>query len=563
MTLAVAPAKAALQTPAMSWRLILLAAILSVLGCGTRSYEQRVAELRHKVRAGHLDDAAALLDRLYASRIEAESGELTLSDRHGLLWLGERAQLELQAERPDLALPLLRKAVRRIDRLRAADLVAGTMSAILNDTVRDYVGSPPEHHLLSYQLALAEWQLAQRNQGLVREARSLLSPELQSPVDAAGSALPALDHYDRTVNAFRYLTRYEATRTRDSAGLSRFRGMPFLYAMAAASVLAHPQRSSDDLQYARVCLATARRLLAEEQELYAGDRGLRWEAAADDRLYQSLEWRVLRRQDPLAYRDRLAEAGLTEAELLHAGLLPLPGQASLLIVEHIDWAARSQAMRIRLLGMDHSRGRGRGQRFAIGSVWFAAEGPGAETVRHWPPLPLPPEVARAVAPGGATVISFELPAHRADQELSTPPWRLELLGDDRQQMILQAGPLLCDVDGYIRAELRDLQPQIVLKTLIRVAVKQAAVAAATREIRRAQGDGAGLLAGLAGSITMSSTEHADLRAMALLPNHIRARLVDLPAGTWQLRSGEQVLGHLDLPPESLVVLPLRGWTSPD
>jgi hypothetical protein len=132
--------------------------------------------------------------------------------------------------------------------------------------------------------------------------------------------------------------------------------------------------------------------------------------------------------------------------------------------------------------------------------------------------------------------------------------------------------VLTDLDAYARATLKDDQPSVLAKTMIRTAAKQAAVAVSSHQVEKnnKNKDGASQLLGLAvnliGSTAMTLSEVADTRAWTTLPDHITGTLLDLPAGRYALTI-ETVLGPVEcggvlVEPGRVVVVPVRTFPDP-
>jgi hypothetical protein len=130
--------------------------------------------------------------------------------------------------------------------------------------------------------------------------------------------------------------------------------------------------------------------------------------------------------------------------------------------------------------------------------------------------------------------------------------------------------VVSDLDAYARATLKDEQPRLLAKTIIRAVTKQIIAGEAAVQAKKAVGGGAegallGAVVNLVGSSTATLSEVADTRAWTTLPDHIEAALIDLPAGSYsiEIESGYGVvpMGSIRVGPGQIVVLPTR--TFPD
>lgn len=506
---------------------LLLACCLVAAACssGWRLDEQRAAAI-DAVDAGASDTAVAIVNQIYHSHLAGEptgpgdgrAERTAISDKHGLLWRIERGLIALRGGRITEALDHFRAGRTRATDLLAADLVAGALSAVANDTVRDYVGTAYEREFCAYFAAIAELTLAQRQDDRI-------------PGPHPGDDDRVLARLDRAVNEMRNLCLVQVPRTEHHAG-GRYRGAAFFHLMAAASVLVQADPLASDLDFAEAMLTRAAQRYRAEHRRYTDDAEWRYHVAPAPDLVDAL-------------RRCLARARRGRAE-----------RGSVLVLVHRDYAVRPLPLDIRLVNTDlgslHADRRRNDLR--VGWMAFSVRGPGAWQVQRWSALPMPGELTEELAPGGISVFGFSVPAHPPDTPLRPLP--AAALGDATPQPLA----VLADCDAWARAHLAEHQVQILLKTLTRAALKQIAAGAAAHAVRKEQGDLAGLLVGLIGSGLATASEQADIRAATLLPDHIVGGLIDAAPGRHRLvletAEGPRPLGSVRVVPGRVTVLPV-------
>lgn len=535
--------------------IILAATCLLTAACSTGwRLDERRAEAIEDVRRGELEAAGRIIDQLYHSQIDGDA--VAVDSKHGLLWLLERGLLALHADATADARFSLDLARTRAEDLLAADLAAGVASALANDTVRDYVGTAYERESAAYLVALTELIDAGRATGALPGAA------------ADANRVTALDRHDRAINAMRDLCLVQTALTESHAGSRRYRGSGYFHLIAAATVLAHPQAADSDLDFADQMLTRAAARYRAERERYAGDRAFRYEVAAEPSLIERLRWRLVTRRSEHRQTELLRETDTSREALRDAGMLPPRDSGAVLVLEHRDVAARPQPLDVRLVATDFgSLGHRHQHDFRVGWMGFQVTGPGAWQVKDWGVLPMPGKLMGELAPGGLAVMGFSIPAHAPDHPIIPAPV-VTGSATERAWDGSVPGEVVCDLDAWARAELKDRQVQVLLKTLTRAALKQIAAGQTAHEARRAgrdqhgsgTGDLIGLMVNLVASGLATASEQADIRAVTLLPDHVTATLIDLPPGTHHLRLRRGVdqrsIATVTVEAGGLVIVPL-------
>jgi hypothetical protein len=129
-----------------------------------------------------------------------------------------------------------------------------------------------------------------------------------------------------------------------------------------------------------------------------------------------------------------------------------------------------------------------------------------------------------------------------------------------------AGPLLsADLSGAVEAEFGRELPEILIKSVVRAAVKYATVQALEDGARK-EDDTLGDVAAILGNAFAAVTERADTRAWTLLPADLQIVRLELPAGPQDIRvsaAGRTArpleLGEVDVRPGRVTVLAVRAW----
>jgi hypothetical protein len=286
-----------------------------------------------------------------------------------------------------------------------------------------------------------------------------------------------------------------------------------------------------------------------------------------------------------AYNDEVFNRSLSNYQLnaddprLKTADLP-PGFGSILVLNHVGYITHPEVLDIRLVAAQFGHNyrptpaqQARGHtatQFRIGAVAFWATGPGSEVVKTWGVIPIPGDlVQKIIAPGGAAFMGFALPVHDVDVPI-LPPGSVRAKPADGGSEVVQRLEVLSDLDAFARATLKDDQPGVLAKTMIRAAAKQAAVAVASHEVEKRTNNQTGQLLGFAvnllGSTAATLSEVADTRAWTTLPDHINGTLLDLPAGRYAIVidtvAGPVECGGVSVEPGRIVVVPVRTFPEP-
>ena len=526
-------------------RLLLLVPVIAALvGCGpSRVTERMVAD----VARGDTVHAEKGAEDLYGT----DSDEALVKGMEVGLIRHLAGDLEGSVAALDAAAPL-------VDDRRKTTVTDAVATAIVNDTVGAFQGKAYEHTQVDYYRVLDHLLLAQRQEHLWNPPR-LLWPggPLVAPLrtDAATATLGPTDHRLRAVTYARRMTINQLKETEDANAGRRYDDDPFARVLAAAVIDTLPldERTDSDEQFAVAMLTRALKAYAKQHATIAKDVPFRYEAPAEPALARTLLLRHLLRYDP-----EEADRALTARNLTAAAVRAPKGFGSLLVLHHAGFVARPEPLQIGIAAVGFSTPKD-ATCISWGRVGFLVEGPGHEIATCWPVLPIPGDVVqKLLAPGGGAIIGFELPAHRSDRPVPAPATvQVDALPPVPTEVV-------CDLDAYARATLKDEQPHVLLRTLLRVVAKQAVVAATSKAIRDQKDQAAGLLAFLAnlvGSAAMTATESADLRAWNTLPNRVEGALIDLAPGSHRVTvstaTGPCDLGDVRIVPDRLTVVTLR------
>jgi len=449
------------------------------------------------------------------------------------------------------------EAAAMVDYFRSPEWGSEAGKWLANDTVANYDGDAFEHIQVDWYRVLNMVEIAQHQRGY-------WTPPWLGPVRDQG--LGPVKHIERAISYSRRMTLNQLKETEDAAGRKRYIDDPFARTLAAALTWAIERPLHSDYQFSNVMLQKAAEAYAAEAGNLAGAKHFRYEAHPANRVFATLLHRNGMYYDPEYFREHadrfppprpIAFDPGAVGELPHPAALPEGHGMVMVLREPLQ------------IGIVTGRGSvpGGAHRFKLGGVGFWAKGPGAGIVNAWGAFPIPHKLAKILAPGGFSVVKFEIPVHAADAPVP-PPATASLVahsGGRRADVPLE---VCSDLDAYARATLKDQQPKVLMRTLFRTLVKQGAVAGAAEAIRRRNPKDGGhrLLAGavnLVGSIAMSATENADCRSVTLLPDRVEAALVDCPAGgynlTLQTPAGPVDCGPVTVPAGRLVVVPVRTF----
>jgi hypothetical protein len=292
-----------------------------------------------------------------------------------------------------------------------------------------------------------------------------------------------------------------------------------------------------------------------------------------------------RAYDQASFDERLTQYGLkADDPRLTTAALP-KGHGMVLVLNHVGFITHPEVLDIRAVAAqfrgtiqptpaEAARGYS-AHRFNMGGVVFWAKGPGADVVNFWAPIPVPGDlVSKAIAPGGAAFMGFALPVHATDKPIPLPA-KVRAKPAAGGMDIVAGMEVLSDLDAFARATLKDEQPGVLAKTMIRAVAKQIAAAQTAREVeqavkRKSKDDGTaealGLLTNLFASTAATLSEVADTRAWTTLPNHIEGTLLDLPPGNYTLTLdtayGPVECGGITVQADRLVVVPVRTFPQP-
>ena len=574
----------------LTCRLGLVASLLlATVGCKTpRTTEEMRKDVLVAAAEGRFADAQAETNDLYGSNLANEPTEkggsaeptASVNDKQALIWRMERGMLAHLAGDLVLSNQLLDPAGDLVDVRRSKGLVTEAATYVANDTLRDFPGNAFEHTQVDYWRCLNRLVMAQRSQ-------SLFTPRALTFVAGQPRAVGelkfddgtgALENYDRAIIFARRLTINQLQETADAAGSNRYHDDPFGRLMAAITILAPPAegRSGSDAQFADVMLKKALAGYAEQAKVLGGQKAFRYETSARPKLIDTLLVRHCRTYDRAGFDEKLKDYGYAPGdERLAAAELP-KGSGSVLVLNHVGFITHPEVLDIRALAAQfrgtleptpEESARGvTSSRFHIGGILFWAKGPGSEIVNFWAPIPVPGELVRKIiAPGGASFMGFAIPVHIHDQPIATPAsvrvHRADGSDEGRHQL-----EVVCDLDAYARATLKDDQPGVLAKTITRAVAKQVAAGALANEAKQRGGEGLGLIVNLLGSAAATFSEVADTRAWSSLPDHVEASLIDLPAGTYSLTLdspyGPAELGPVTIAAGRTVVVPVRTLPQP-
>ncbi len=579
--------------------------LLLLPGCFTpRTTERMRMDTLRAVQAGNFPTAVGTTNELYESHFDGEpeeaggkpaKGQEVLA-KQALLWHMERGLIDHLFGDVLTSNRHLDMAGELVDIRRSKGVVTEVTTYVANDTLRDYAGNAFEHTQVDYYRALNRLLQAQRSEGLYVPSQLAFTPQVagatKPPVPFTLNAtddVKTADNYDRAINFARRMTINQLQETADAAGGNRYDDDPFARFLSAALTYTPKlgDRSEVNSQFADVMLKRAMQGYAKQAEVFGtGKQPFLYEVTRRPALVETFFIRHSRAYDRASFDERLAQYGLkADDPRLDTAALP-KGHGMVLVLNHVGFITHPEVLDIRAVAAQFrgtiqptpaevARGHS-AHRFALGGVVFWAKGPGADVVNFWAPIPVPGDlIGKAVAPGGAAFMGFALPVHAKDKPIPQPATvrAKPAMGGAE---IVAGMEVLSDLDAFARATLKDEQPGVLAKTMIRAVAKQVAAAQTSREVEQAAkrnnkddngtAEALGLLTNLFASTAATLSEIADTRAWTTLPDHIEGSLLDLPPGNYTLvldtAYGPVECGGVTVQADRLVVVPIRTFTEP-
>ena len=581
-------------------------ATLLLPGCFTsRTTERMRMDTLRAVEAGEFKKAAGTVNELFDSHFDGEPDEPggspvagdSVVAKQALLWHMERGLVDHLAGNLLTSNRHLDLAGEMVDVRRKKGIVTETATYLANDTVREYAGNAFEHTQVDYYRSLNRLLQAEQREGSFVPSQLAFTPLLGKNLAVSKDNVPipfalnaadnvsSTDNLDRAVNFARRMTINQLQETSDAAGSNRYDDDPFARFFAAALTYTPKlgDRSEANNQFADAMLKRAMQGYTKQAAILGnGKQPFKYEVTRRPALVETLFIRHSRAYDQQSFDERLTQYGLRKDDSrLTTSVLP-KGHGMVLVLNHVGFITHPEVLDIRAIAAqfrstyhpsaaEAARGH-TAERFYIGGILFWAKGPGAEVVNHWAPIPIPGNlVQELLAPGGAAFLGFAIPVHAKDHPIMQPASvraRPAMGGIE----VSRGMEVLSDLDAFARATLKDEQPGVLAKTMIRAAAKQTAVALLTHEVdkRSKNKDGSPNLLSMAvnliGSTAATLSEVADTRAWTSLPDHIEGALLDLPAGSYSLildtAYGPIECGGVTVSADRLVVVPIRTFPEP-
>jgi len=556
-----------------------------------------------EVQAGEFTKAASITNELFESHFDGEAEEAggkpvkgqEVLAKQALLWHMERGLIDHLSGDLLTSNRHLDAAGDLVDLRRSKGVATEVATYVANDTLRDYAGNAFEHTQVDYYRALNRVLQAERREGLYAPSQLAFTPQVMKDANAkpripftlnATDDVQAADNFDRAINFARRMTINQLQETADAAGGNRYDDDPFARFLAAALTYAQKpgERSEVNSQFADVMLKRSMQGYAKQAEVLGnGKQPFRYEVTRRPSLIETFFIRHARAYDQATFDERVEQYDLRKDDpRLTASALP-KGHGMVLVLNHVGFITHPEVLDIRAVaaqfhGSVHptpaEAARGHtSERFSIGGVVFWAKGPGAEVVNFWAPIPVPGDlIGKAIAPGGAAFMGFALPVHAKDKPIPQPA-SVRAKPADGGSEVTRGMEVLSDLDAFARATLKDEQPGLLAKTMIRAVAKQVAAGQLSREAGQAargsnkKDDGTaqlvGLVANLFASTAATLSEVADTRAWTTLPDHIEGALLDLPPGNYTLTLdtayGPVECGGVTVQADRLVVVPIRTF----
>ena len=555
--------------------LIALLYTLGLIGCQSpRETAFKKHRAQYHTQQGHYSKVVADLNDIYHAHMTGEPRSLGgspkpahIDTKHSLLWRSERGILawlyyDLLGSEIHLS-----HARERIEYFRASNLLDGLGSALINDTVRDFVGEAFEHDYIWYQSALVKQLEAQASaQRYIPRGTSLPVTGEPLPLMPSSVSGDAKAHYDQSVNFFRGLTEWSTAKHKTAT--LRYRGHAFFHALAAMSVLSHPRPLGSDYDYAAAMLYRARQLADRTQKDIGDKQYSYFEQHGLKSFIDQCELILAHRRGPEALQQAAQSKGLTVDHVYAQALVPEHGQTPVLLLNHVDFIAKPEVLDIGMVtasvpvltawqyeaGFELST-------FTWGGLAFYARGPDAQSIgNRLAVFPVPRRFTETFGPG-ISIVGFALPVHKKDSPLQPDRQHITLRGDIHYQT--SSLPVVADLDAVARATLKDRQPHVFVKTLLRMIGKQVATHQVVHEVQQKHGELAGMFSQLIGSVAMTASEVADTRSVTLLPDHIRAQFVMVDHGSydveWHDGRSLRTIGTIHASDQHLLMVPCRTW----
>ncbi len=551
---------------------VLALAGAALAGCGTSFDRERQITL-HEVEHHETGEAVGRINRMYDCHEAKEpdhpggspSDSASTPEKQLLLWRMERGLVAHLDGNFEASNHHLDDAARLVDERRTKSIAGEAGTLLMNDTLRAYAGHGFEHIQVDYYRILNQLMEAEQADG-----------DVGGPV--AVNHADADEHYGKAITRARRMTLEELPETAD-ADQHRYRDDPFARFLAGAVTWALPpsSRREEDQEFAEVMFKRSLEAYATEHRLLGHDKYFHYAVRVRPHLVERLFLRQALAYDPGGYEDAAKHFDLDPRDRPSLA----KGDGMLLLIDHVGFISRPRTLSIGFGTIAPAITSGEAAEgctsspFTVGGLVFWAKGPGSEVVGGWV-VPLPTDVISKLTPGGMGIFGMEMPVHARQKTI--PPnghavvHAIALDDPSRAGDVPHDSPLevVSDLDAYARATLKDDQPKLLAKTIIRVVAKQVVAGEASVQAKHAVGGPAGQFVGavvdLVGSGAATLSEIADIRAWTTLPNHIDATLIDLPAGTYNIelaREGaSRPLGPVRIHPGQLVILPTRSFPQP-
>lgn len=556
---------------------VLAIAALALGGCFSPNENLR-QEALYDIERGDYPKAVAKINHLYDCNLAGEptapggsaADSADTEDKNDLLWRMERGSLAVIASDHKAADLHLKDAARLVEERRTQSVTRAIGTYVGNDNADEYAGKAYEHVLVDYFGSL--------NCLLQAQVRlKLWQPPAQAILDDGRSAD---DLWNRAHSLARRMTidsiRKNAAESEKVLTTYRYFDDPFARVLTAALVLATPAdlRVGDDItNTAFTQLERAVKGYREQRKVLGADDRFRYEVPELPDLPVRLLGMVAQ-QAPERAADAakvLLDAGLAANDARFAAAWP-KDKGLVLVLNHAGWVTPTNELTIMtMVGIpwqgpevtpqEAARGVTKTS-FNAGLTGFFAKGPNSKAAEAWGAVIAGAcEVGKifgGINPG--TIIGFGIPQHRLDKPIAGPA-AIEQSGAELAMQVVE------DVDAYARATLKDEQPKVLTKTLVRVAAKQVAAAAAGKAVSDQAGGVAGFLVGSLSAAAATLSESADTRYWSGLPDHIEAALVEVPAGQavnlrLKTAAGVKDLGVVTVPVGRLAVISARSFPEP-